>query len=71
MLEKDKTYTYEEIKTIIGNAIAKTMVDLENNKKEALKDKQEDNSFNIGYMLHNMMVLSALNCILFKENKED
>jgi len=71
MLKKDKTYTYDELEEIIAEACAKTVSKLENDKKEALKDKETKPETDMMFFMHNLMVVSTISAILLEDNDEE
>ena len=71
MLKKDKTYTYDELKEIIAEACAKAIKELENSKKEALKDEETNPETDMMFFMHNFMVTATISAILLEDNDKE
>ncbi|MBR3209180.1 MAG: hypothetical protein IKN65_00205 [Clostridia bacterium] len=68
MIEKDKTYTYEELKEILPKASAEVVVKLTNEMKSAGCD---DVGFVSMMSLNNTLTLAELAKILFHKVEEE
>ena len=72
MLEKGKSYTYEELEKIFKKAQAKAIENLDKMAQEAMKEKGKNNStFNFAFLLQNIMVTAELYRVLFKGEKDN
>ena len=67
MIEKDKTYTYDELKYIIAKASALVLSGVEKDIKGA---GIEDIGFAMQMNLTYLMSFGQLNKVLFKDDKE-
>ncbi len=66
MIEKNKTYTYDELKKIIRGTIRKTNEELSN---LITKDEDYNETSALVMGLQTMAVLIAFECNLFEEEK--
>ena len=73
MIEKNKTYTYEEIKEIYISASAEAIKKFNDDFKQVLeKENKEDSIDFIVFSMHNMIFGAEIASILFeKENEEN
>lgn len=68
-IEKNKTYTYEEIKEIFDNAQQRTLEEPFGNEKE-LKEKPTS-EMKLGMLLTGMILTHTLEDNLFEKEKKD
>lgn len=72
-IEKNKAYTYDEIKKIFEEAVHETIKNPTGGmQKEVLKDKKEEEifKFEISMSLSGIVILHTLKENLFEENKD-
>lgn len=71
MLEKGKSYTYEEIEKLFVEAQSKTITKINEDMKKSLIEKgKEDSSVGLTFMLHSLMVTRKLYSMLFEGDNE-
>lgn len=72
MLEKGKTYTYDEIEKIFLKAQSKTIEKLDKQAQETMeKEGKIDSSFGFMFSLQNIMATGTLHGILFNDNNNE
>lgn len=72
MLDKNKTYNYEELKDIVMDAVRVTMNKLDTRLKEASKKAGDKDSLVTAMMgMQNMMVCTRMAMVILGEEGED
>ena len=70
MIEKNKTYNYEEIKEIIEKAEMKVITELESDLRKQAKEVGKEDEFQIlMFSMQNMLITASLKRELFRKGE--